>query len=187
MSNPRQNRVTIRLNTHLSATLSDVSNTLQVSNSEAIKRALAFYHLALHPETSDVLSDTLTCAHGINNFFNTKEAIHPPSNTEKAKDSGFAKEEEEEEISSNTNTTGFERWWSTYPLFNGYKPGKSDCSREWDTQGLDDEVNEIVEATKRFKGSKSWRDGYVPMPLTFLTKRRWLDAPPREEEFFIVE
>tara|TARA_R110002012_G_scaffold168976_1_gene332729 strand:- start:865 stop:1341 length:477 start_codon:yes stop_codon:yes gene_type:complete len=158
-----------------------------VSKTEAIKRALAFYHLALHPETSDVLSDTLTCAHGINTFFNTKEAIHPPSNTEKAKDSGFAKEEEEEEISSNTNTTGFERWWSTYPLFNGYKPGKSDCSREWDTQGLDDEVNEIVEATKRFKGSKSWRDGYVPMPLTFLTKRRWLDAPPREEEFFIVE
>ena len=150
-----------------------------------MKRALLHYHTAVTPNLCDVLSDTHPRAHGINTFFKYKESIHPPCYTENTK-----KEEEEEENSNSTNTAptseAFETWFDLMPLFHGYRPGKKDCLDEWRRQDLDSKADEVIAATRRFKRSKSWKDGYNPMPISFLTKKRWLDAPPEEEDFFVA-
>ena len=149
-----------------------------------MKRALLYYHHAMNPNLSDTLSDTPACAHGINSFIKYNKVLHPPSYTENTK------KEEEEENTNTENTAGtseaFDEWFDKMPLFHGYRPGRDDCLKEWRRQQLDSVAQEVIAATKRFKRSKSWRDGYNPMPISFLKNKRWLDAPPEEEDFFVA-
>jgi len=144
-----------------------------------MKLALAHFDNLLSTQNVGHLSDTLARVGGINTSIKYNRAIHPPSYNEKAK------KDEEEEGNTKTNTR-FDEWFDAMPLFHGYRPGRDDCLKEWNRQQLDAVADEVIEATKRFKRSRSWRDGYNPMPITYLKKKRWLDAPPEEEDFFVA-
>ena len=184
-SNTPPTHLTVRLNPRLCYVCNTLQDTLQISRSQVVKLALEHYHATLFPPNVSQTCHSHPRAHGINTFFKYKESIHPPSYTENTK-----KEEEEEGNSNSTNTAttseAFETWFDLMPLFHGYRPGRDDCLKEWVRQDLDSKADEVMDATRRFKRSKSWKDGYNPMPLSFLAKKRWLDAPPEEEDFFVA-
>jgi len=184
-SNTPPTHLTVRLNPRLCYVCNTLQDTLKTSRSQVVKLALEHYHATLFPPNVSQMCHTLTRAHGINTSIKYNRVIHPPSYTENAK-----KEEEEEENSNSTNTAApseaFEEWFDLMPLFHGYRPGRDDCLKEWIRQDLDSSASELIDATRRFKRSKSWKDGFNPMPISFLTKKRWLDAPPKEEDFFVA-
>jgi len=67
---------------------------------------------------------------------------------------------------------GFESFWLVYPR----KEGKAACLKKWEQKRLDDLAEIIVaHVTKRAKEDKKWKDGFIPMPLTFLNQERWTD------------
>lgn len=67
---------------------------------------------------------------------------------------------------------GFEEFWKAYPR----KEGKAACLKKWEAKKLDSLAAMIVaHVTQRATDDKKWRDGYVPMPLTFISQERWTD------------
>lgn len=66
----------------------------------------------------------------------------------------------------------FERFWSVYPR----REGKAACAKKWEQKKLDDSADLIVaHVEKRAREDKKWKDGYIPMPLTFINQERWTD------------
>lgn len=66
----------------------------------------------------------------------------------------------------------FEEFWNSYPR----KEGKAACLKKWEQKHLDEHALLIVNHVKqRAKDDKKWKDGFVPMPLTFLNQERWTD------------
>lgn len=63
-------------------------------------------------------------------------------------------------------------FWSVYPK----RQGKAAALKRWDSMKLD-EQGELIYAhlTERVKRDKKWKDGYIPMPTTFLNQKRWED------------
>ena len=71
---------------------------------------------------------------------------------------------------------GFEDFWRVYPR----KEGRAACLKKWEQKKLDPLSSLIVaHVQKRAKEDKKWRDGFVPMPLTFLNQERWTDEYER--------
>lgn len=70
----------------------------------------------------------------------------------------------------------FDDFWNAYPR----KEGKAACLKKWQQKRLDDSAMTIVaHVTQRAKDDKKWKDGYVPMPMTFLNQERWTDEYER--------
>lgn len=67
-------------------------------------------------------------------------------------------------------------FWSIYPR----REGKAACLKKWVAKKLDDKAEQIRgHLLNRVKDDKKWKDGYVPMPLTFLNGDRWEDEYER--------
>ena len=83
---------------------------------------------------------------------------------------------------ANANATanaehGFEKFWGVFPR----KVGKGAALAEWRRIGPDDALVEaMIAAVDAQRQSSQWRknDGeFIPHPRTWLSQRRWLDAP----------
>lgn len=178
-------KLSLRLDPMTSYKCRTLRDHLGTTATQVVKRALAHYHEFMFTPNVGQTSDTLTRAHGMNTFFKYKEYIPPPC----YKGASAPEEEEEDNYSNNTNTSpsGFDAWWDAMPLFKGFRPGKQDCIKKWRLGNLEAKAGEIIAATKRLKKSKSWLDGFNPMPINFLRHEKWLEAPPEEEDFFIAQ
>ena len=185
-SNTQSTHLSVRLPPHLCDVCNTLSTTLQISRSQVIKQALAHYHTTLFPPNVTQTSHTLARARGIYTSFNTKRAIHPLHSVPNTDASGAEEEENsnsyskygDDEISRDfKDDEKFEKWWLFYPKFQGMRPDKEKCRQAWHDLGADDGFDSIMSCTKRLKATKSWQEGFVPMPLNYLRRKLWRNAP----------
>jgi len=191
-SNTHSTHLSVRLPPHLCDVCNTLSTTLKISRSQVIKQALAHYHTTLFPPEVTQTSHTLAPARGKYTSFISKRVILPtlPSVPKNATSGG--EEEEENQTLSNTKDSEaaishdpdddekFECWWTYYPKFQGMRPDKEKCRQAWHDVGANDGFDSIMDCTKRLKGTKSWQDGFVPMPLNYLRRKLWRNAPEPE-------
>jgi hypothetical protein len=72
----------------------------------------------------------------------------------------------------------FSEFWSNYPI----KEGKLDAFKSW--IALSPSIDKVLHAIQWQRTSKKWRDGYIPMPATYLNQGRWQDEAPLQESPF---
>ena len=68
-------------------------------------------------------------------------------------------------------TSSFEKFWNVYPV----KGGKKIAFGIWKRQHIGEVVEEIVEFVDKAKGTRQWKEGFIPHPTTFLNGHRWED------------
>jgi len=73
----------------------------------------------------------------------------------------------------------FEEFWKAYP--SDRKQAKKPCMDKWAKLKLDEIADKVISHVESLKGSKSWRDGFCPAPLTYLSQQRWLDGEPEDK------
>jgi uncharacterized protein YdaU (DUF1376 family) len=76
----------------------------------------------------------------------------------------------------------FEEFWKAYP--SDRKQAKKPCMDKWAKLKLDEMADKVISHVESLKRSKSWRDGYSPAPLTYLSQQRWIDGEPEVTEDF---
>lgn len=69
----------------------------------------------------------------------------------------------------------FEAWWLAWP--QGRKVGKAAARRIWMRKRPS--LIKCLEALKWQTQSKQWREGFIPLPTTYLNQERWDDEKPR--------
>lgn len=74
---------------------------------------------------------------------------------------------------------GFVRFWETWPS-SSRKVGKAHCAKKWRAGKLDRIADQIIANVEAMKGTKQWRDGFEPAPLTYLNQQRWGDGDPSQ-------
>ena len=73
---------------------------------------------------------------------------------------------------------GFCKFWDAYPDVR--KRAKPACWRKWQTiKPNEPMVSRMLHTIEVSKGSRDWKQGFVPAPLTWLNQGRWEDV--REE------
>lgn len=72
---------------------------------------------------------------------------------------------------------GFTEFWTEYPNIESRKRGKAKCRRKWERERLEQSAAEIVASLRRCKASRDWREGFVPLPMTWLNDTPWLTDP----------
>lgn len=66
----------------------------------------------------------------------------------------------------------FGDFWDAYPK----KSGKLPCEKKWRMKNLDAKADEIIADIKaRMQNHRTWQEGYIPNPLTYLNQERWND------------
>jgi len=72
----------------------------------------------------------------------------------------------------------FLTFWKTYP--NVRRNGKGEAYKAWSKIRLPEKslLELCLKALAWQAQTKSWQDGYVPMPSTYLNQRRFDDDPP---------
>lgn len=66
----------------------------------------------------------------------------------------------------------FDLFWSTYPT----KVKKKQSLEIWKRKNLDKLADQIIaDVSKRMLEDRSWLDGYIPHPTTYLNGERWQD------------
>ena len=78
---------------------------------------------------------------------------------------------------------GFNEFWSTYP--GPRKQHKSQCYKKWVADKLEFVAAMVLDWLQFDIDSDQWRreEGrYIPAPLVWLRKERWVDGPPPEDE-----
>ena len=72
-------------------------------------------------------------------------------------------------------TAEFEEYWVCYPK----KIGKGAAFSAWNKIKMDKLLlsAKCVQAVEWQRETKSWREGYIPNPETYLNQRRWEDEP----------
>lgn len=74
---------------------------------------------------------------------------------------------------------GFDRFWRAYPL----KKAKVAARRSWAKHAPDGPlVDAIVDAVEQQKTWRPWREGFIPLPTTWLNQERWNDEPEPARE-----
>lgn len=68
---------------------------------------------------------------------------------------------------------GFDQFWRAYPR----KEGKGKAEEAWRKHAKAVPVGRILEGVEKWRGSRSWAEGFVAMPATWLNQKRWLDDP----------
>lgn len=72
------------------------------------------------------------------------------------------------------NADGFQQFWEDYPR----KVGRLAAIREWNRIKPDEAlVNQILATVNWQRETRSWVEGYIPHPRTYLHQGRWLDEP----------
>lgn len=73
----------------------------------------------------------------------------------------------------------FLKFWEAYPR----KVAKQEAAKSW-MREVNGNANEVIASIERLKPSRSWQEGYIPHPTTFLNQHRWTDEPdpPTAEE-----
>ncbi len=71
-------------------------------------------------------------------------------------------------------SAGFVRFWEAWPK-SKRKLRKFNAWRVWEKLKLDPIADRIVAHVTAARDSQHWRDGFDPMPETFLNQRRWDD------------
>lgn len=88
-----------------------------------------------------------------------------------------------------TTSQAFELFWKAYPNDKGRKHSKSQCYEKWKREGLDDHLQEVLNAVAYYRrlaaeDAARGNDHGMCAPLVFLNQQRWASAPeqPSEEE-----
>jgi len=68
---------------------------------------------------------------------------------------------------------GFQEFWARYPRKEGIGKAEEAWMRHVKTTPLLD----ILEGIGRWEHSEKWREGFIPMPATWLNQKRWRDTP----------
>ncbi|NCA90988.1 MAG: hypothetical protein EOM92_19460 [Gammaproteobacteria bacterium] len=73
-----------------------------------------------------------------------------------------------------TTWPGFDAFWGAYPA----KKAKQDALKAWNKLRLPPGDVDAIQADLplRLATDRSWREGYIPNPATYLNGRRWEDA-----------
>lgn len=69
----------------------------------------------------------------------------------------------------------FLEFWSSYPI----KEGKVDALKSW--IATSPPIDKVLQSIQWQRVSKKWKEGYIPMPSTYLNQGRWQDEAPVEE------
>lgn len=78
----------------------------------------------------------------------------------------------------------FNLFWQTYPR----RQKKKDCRKWWaKNKPNNDLVAEMIKSIEVFKLTREWKDGYIPMPITWLNGERWEDELMVEKEKTVSE
>lgn len=75
---------------------------------------------------------------------------------------------------------GFLRFWSAWPK-SPRKVAKAECAKRWRSRHLEAQAEAIVAHVESIRGSRQWRDGYEPAPLTYLNQERWRDGETADQ------
>lgn len=75
-------------------------------------------------------------------------------------------------------TSGFERFWNTWPSATGRKQAKSICQSHWEANGLEPDTELIVMHVMAMKLTPHWKTGGDPTPIRYLEQKRWRDGEP---------
>lgn len=67
---------------------------------------------------------------------------------------------------------GFKRFWSIWPT-SARKGARGECLKIWKKNRFEVVSSEICSHVEAMKASKQWREGYDPMPKTYLNRREW--------------
>lgn len=113
-----------------------------------------------------------TALNGMNERMNEGAEKQPPAGQKKTekKDAAY--------------TPGFTRFWDAYPQCD-QKVNKRGIFEKWKSRKLEDLTDEILAGLARWKTSKKWRDGYVPLVSTWINQSRWespTNSAPIEKE-----
>jgi len=68
----------------------------------------------------------------------------------------------------------FDEFWNLYPPVR--KTNKKGCMEKWKAKDLDLIADKVIGYVKAMKETKSWKEGYVPNPLTLLNQERYNDG-----------
>ena len=68
----------------------------------------------------------------------------------------------------------FSEFWEIYP--NVRKNNKKGCLEKWQAKDLDLIADKVIGYVKAMKETKSWKEGFVPAPMTLLNQERWDDG-----------
>jgi uncharacterized protein YdaU (DUF1376 family) len=74
---------------------------------------------------------------------------------------------------------GFAEFWSSWPS-SPRKQDRKKCAAKWVRSKFVRCVDEIVQHVEAMKGTRQWRDGFEPAPLTYLNGERWRDGVPAD-------
>jgi len=74
---------------------------------------------------------------------------------------------------SDAYTESFSSFWSAYPK----KTGKGKAFKTWRKNSCAKHLDKILSAISWQIDSPSWREGYIPLPDTYLSQGRWDDEP----------
>ena len=76
-------------------------------------------------------------------------------------------------------TEAFQKFWDEYP--KNRRTGKGAAMTVWSKMGDEEELLDLCLAALAWqKRSKSWKEGYIPLPETYLRQRRFDDDAPEE-------
>lgn len=100
-----------------------------------------------------------------------------------SEDWAYQHKAEEEKASRGGYTQEFELFWKAY--HPDRRTGKGAAFKSWkklfknktQEQAL---LQACLKALAWQLKSKSWKDGFVPLPATYLNQRRWEDEPPEK-------
>lgn len=89
-------------------------------------------------------------------------------------------ETETDSCALSRTTSRFDEFWQAYPS----KRDKKKARDKWKSKRLDAKADEIISDVKtRISKDRQWREGYIPLPTTYLNGERWedeLDSTPTE-------
>lgn len=106
----------------------------------------------------------------------TASPIEAPSEPHRSQEQEQEQEQEKTLSSARADMpAGFLRFWSAWPK-SPRKVAKAECAKRWRSRGLEAQAEAIVAHVESIRGSRQWRDGYEPAPLTYLNQERWRDA-----------
>jgi hypothetical protein len=76
----------------------------------------------------------------------------------------------------------FADFWDAWPNTDR-KQDRKKCLAKWQARHLDDIANEIIAHVLACRDCEKWRNGYEPLPATYLNNDRWTEPvpPPRPE------
>jgi hypothetical protein len=94
-----------------------------------------------------------------------------------------ATNQEEEPVKEPSNR--FDEFWEAWPKHKR-KINKFNCMKRWKQLKLDEEADQIIAHVEASKGSDSWVEGFIPLPMTYINGRRWMDEvieKQKDEDF----